>query len=94
MTNRWRISQALQVTTTLYMGTEPVSAGEGRAGVMGREPVSAAPRGKESVLADSGHGEGTRFGASGGWAGVIAGEMVGGPAGVISVRALKVKECG
>jgi len=45
---------------------------------MGREPVSAVPWGKESVLADSG------------W----EGEMVGGPAGVISVRALKVKECG
>ena len=38
----------------------------------------AEPRGKESVLADRGHGEGTRLGASGERAGVTAGEMAGG----------------
>jgi len=44
----------------------------------GKGRVLAEPRGKESVLAVSGHGEGTRPGAAGERAGVIAGEMVGG----------------
>ena len=69
------------------MGIEPVSAaGDGGKGSVSAEPGRAGVIDKESVLADSGHGEGTRFGASGEWAGVIE--------GVIRVRALKVKECG
>jgi len=54
-------------------GKEPVSAGEGWAGVTGKEPVLWE---EESVLADSG-----REGATGeGWAGAMAKKAV--PAGV------------